>query len=116
MVEKDKKKYFDTLLTNDKDTATIWRAINSITNSSREKTNSQNIELDPDTINNFFLNLPNTLLTQEMRNASLNYECPLELINFCGQSSDHFYIPHLTILDVGKLISNLKKFKNSRTR
>ena len=106
MVENDKKKYFDTIITNDKDTAAIWKAINSITNSSRKKSNSQNIELDPDTINDFFLNLSNTILTPETRNSSLNYECPIERINFCRQANDHFRIPNLTVLDVGILTSN----------
>ena len=59
MVDKDKKAYFDKLLTDEKDTATMWKAMNSITNSNRKKNNSQNIDIQPDTINDFFLNLPN---------------------------------------------------------
>ena len=79
MVEKDKKTCFDKLLTDEKDTATIWRAMNSITNSNNKKHNSKSIEIEPDTINDFFLNLPNSILTPDIRNASENYECPTQL-------------------------------------
>ena len=103
-----KKAYFDKLLTDKKDTATLWTAMNSITNSNRKKNNSQNIEIEPDTINDFFLNLPNTILTPNIRNASDNYECPQQLINHCIKSDENFKIPYLTVLDVGKLITNLK--------
>ena len=112
MVEKDKKTYFDKLLSEEKDTATIWRAINSITNSSRKTDNSQNIHLEPDTINDYFINLANSILTQDIRLANENYECPLELFAHCRESKKDFKIPFLTVLDVGKLITNLKNSKS----
>ena len=54
MVEKDRKANLDRLLAEGKDAATIWRAINSITNSSHSKNNTRIINLDPETINDFF--------------------------------------------------------------
>ena len=114
MVDRDKENYFNGLITDKRDTATIWRAINSITNSSSKKTHSNNIDLDPDTINDFFTNLPNTILTQDIREASTNYECPSELITFCNEQKpkENFTIPNITIFEVGKLLSNLKNSKS----
>ena len=112
MVETDRKAYFDKLLIDEKDTATIWKAMNSITNASQKKRNHQNIEIEPDTINDFFLNLANSILTPEVRNASEKYECPQELVNHCSKSKENFSIPYLTVLDVGKLITNLKNSKS----
>ena len=114
LVERDKQNYFNSLIKDDKNTATIWKAINGITNSSRKKSNSNKIELEPDTINDFFLNLPETILTQQMRYENLNYECPPRLVSFCETKniSQHFHIPYLTVLEVGKLISNMKNSKS----
>ena len=111
MVAKDKKTYFDKLLTNKKDTATIWKAMNNITNSNRRKPNSQNIQLDPNTINDFFINLPNTILPHNTRTTNVNYECPPKLLNHCNNSKTGFKVPYLTVMDVGKLISSLKNSK-----
>ena len=108
MVEKDRKANLDRLLAEGKDAATIWRAMNSITNSSHSKNNNRNINLDPETINDFFLNLPNSILTQDIRLKSENYTCSPVLENHCSGSKENFQIPFLTVLDVGKLISNLK--------
>ena len=114
LVERDKKKYFDTLITDKRDTATIWKAMNEITNSSRKRTQTNKIELEPDAINEFFINIPNTILTQDIREANLNYTCPPTLINYCKEHKplEHFYISNMTVLETGKLITDLKNSKS----
>ena len=113
-VEKDKKKHFDTLITENKSTQTIWKAMNFLTNSSKKKNASTKIELDPNTINDFFVNLPNTILTNEMRDANRNYKPTDELINFCSarEPTSNFTIPYITVQEVGKLITNLSNSKS----
>ena len=109
MVKKDKKHYFDNMIENKKDTKTIWKAMNNITGSNKKGPKAK-IDLDPNEINDFFLNLPKTILTPEVRNHSENFECSTELIQFCQKQSpnEKFSIPFITIPEVGKLISNLK--------
>ena len=60
----------------------------------------------------FYINLPNSILTQDICKANDNYECPPELINHCKETKTGFHIPNMTVLDVGKLISNLKNSKS----
>ena len=108
MVKKDKKNYFNKLIEDKKDTKTIWKAMNTITNANK-KTKAQ-IDLDPNEINDYFLNLPKTILTPEIREQSDNYECSQELLEFCHDQKPpkHFTIPFITIPEVGKLITNLR--------
>ena len=54
LVEKDKNIFFDKLIADKKDTATIWKAMNTITNTSRKNKNSPPIAIEPDVINDFF--------------------------------------------------------------
>ena len=113
-IEKDKKKQFDTLITENKSTKTIWKAMNFLTNSSKKKNASTKIELDPNTINDFFINLPNTILTTEMRDANKNYTPTDELINFCltREPTMTFIVPYITILETGKIITSLSNSKS----
>ena len=48
--------------------------MNTITNSNKKGPKTK-IDLDPNDINDFFLNLPQTILTPEIREHSENYEC-----------------------------------------
>ena len=88
--------------------------MNFLTNSSKKKNASTKIELDPNTINDFFVNLPNTILTNEMRDANRNYKPTDELINFCSarEPTSNFTIPYITVQEVGKLITNLSNSKS----
>ena len=109
LVKRDKKTYFNQMIEDNKDTKTIWKAINTITNS-KKKGPKTKINLDPNEINDYFLNLPQTILTPEIRENSNNYECTQELIDFCNNKNTpkHFSIPFVTVPEVGKLISQLK--------
>ena len=61
--------------------------MNMIINS-KNKDSKTKIELDPNDINDFFLTLPETILTQEMREHNENYICSPELIQFCSDKKN----------------------------
>ena len=112
LVEKDRKNYVNKTVEDNKDTKTIWRAINTLTNSNKKDSKTK-IELEPNIINDFFLNLPQTILTPEMRKLNDKYECPSELIEFCNNKKipKNFTIPYITVPEVGKRITKLKDTK-----
>lgn len=109
LVEKDKKSYVNKTVEDNKDTKTIWRAINTLTNSNKKVAKTK-IELEPNEINDFFLELPKTILTSEMRELNNKYECPPELIEFCTNKAipKNFILPYITVPEVGKRITKLK--------
>ena len=63
----------------------------------------------------FFINLHQTILPEETREANKTYKCPPQLLNFCKTKNvpERFQIPLITTLEVGKLITNLKNTKSS---
>ena len=115
MVKNAKKDYFNNLVQNNKDTATIWKAINKLTNPSRKTSKSLKIDINPDTINDFFINLHHNILTKEIIESNKKYECPPKLVDFCKKKNApiNFEIPLMTTLEVGKYITNLKNTKSS---
>ena len=54
MVDKAKEAYFDKLIQDKKDTATLWRAINTLTNKSKKTTNTST-NVSPGEFNQHFL-------------------------------------------------------------
>ena len=113
MVKNDKRNYFNKIIENNKDTATIWKAMNTLTNNSKKKNNTK-IDLLPNTINDYFLNISNNLLSHEVKINIQKYKCPDVLINFCKKqnNSKTFSIPIMTIQDVYNLINNMKNSKS----
>ena len=112
MVKKDKEHFFNKIIEEKKDTASIWKAINILTNSKKKSSNTK-IELNPNEINNFFLNISENTITPEIRRLSENFTCPTELEEFCKNKNPHvnFKIPNITIYEVNKLINGLKNTK-----
>ena len=64
MVRNAKKDYFNKLIQNNKDTATIWKAINKLTNPTRKASKSLKIDINPDTINDFFYKFTSNYFTR----------------------------------------------------
>ena len=110
LVRSAKKAYFDKLVETDKSTSTISKAINEIANKSNRKTNSTTPPISPNLFNtHFFLTLAETL-AQSSGCTTDNFVCPTLLGNLCGKKlkpDDSFYIPPMTVLDVGKCISTM---------
>ena len=57
LVRAAKKNYFNELITDNRDTATILRAVNEITSKSRSQSNSFVSNITPDSFNKHFLSL-----------------------------------------------------------
>ena len=76
MVKNDKRNYFNKIIENNKDTATIWKAMNTLTNNSKKKKTNTKIDLHPNKINDYFLNISNTILSHEAKANVQNYTCP----------------------------------------
>ena len=61
LVRTAKKNYFNKLITDNRDTATIWRAVNEITRKSRPQSNSSVSNITPDSFNKHFLSIAENL-------------------------------------------------------
>ena len=108
MVTNAKKEYFNKLIRDKKDTRSIWRAYNEFSNT-KKGTKSQPVDIKPDIINDFFLNLSETILTPRNIESSNKYQCPTPLKEYIrNKTNTNFEIPFLSVNEVGKLLSNLK--------
>ena len=108
MVTNAKKEYFNKLIHDKKDTRSIWRAYNEFSNT-KTGTKSQPVDISPDIINDFFLNLSETILTPRNIESSNKYQCPTSLKEYIrNKTNANFEIPFLSVNEVGKLLSNLK--------
>ena len=109
MVKNARKGRINNMINDKKDTRSIWRAYNEFSNiKSNQK--SQPIKICPDIINDFFLNLSETILTKRNIESSKKYQCPATLKEYCKAKTNdtNFELPYLSIQEVGKLIANLK--------
>ena len=61
LVHTAKENYFNKLITDNRDTATIWRAVNEISRKSRPQSNSSVCNITPDSFNKHFLSLAEKL-------------------------------------------------------
>ena len=61
LVRTAKKNYLNKLITDNRDTATIWRAVNEISRKSRPQSNSSVCNITPDSFNKHFLSLAEKL-------------------------------------------------------
>ena len=108
MVNAAKTTYFDSLIENKKDTATLWRALNAFTNKSHKKP-KLSTSISPEEFNQHFLSVVDRTLSSDQIKASKDFTCHENLINFCKEKEDEviFSIPFLTVYEVGKLITDL---------
>jgi len=109
LVREAKKTYFKNMIENNRDTSTIWRAINTFTKNSQRLVHPPS-HLSADTFNDHFLSVPN---------INFPHKCPLEasvdlksrILHLCDKrltSDVTFSIPPLTINEVVKLVTKLK--------
>ena len=107
LIRTSQKAYFSKMVTENKDTASLWKSINYLTKKSHNKQNN-NYAWSPNAFNDHFLNIAESTLSN---NASSNsYDIPSQLLNFCNtklQNTSSFKIPQLGVYEVGLLISNL---------
>jgi hypothetical protein len=108
LVKEAKKKYIDEIINNGNDTASLWRAMNTVTNKSQTKANN-NTSHSPQDFNQYYVNVADTLLNTQYKNQ-LNYVVPPELELFCetNRRGDSLTIPPMAVHEVGAYINKLK--------
>ena len=112
LIRASQKSYFSKMITDNKDTASLWKGINHITNKSRSKSGST-YAWSPDTFNDHFLHLAESTLCQT--STYTTYETPTSLQNLCDlklPSNVSFEIPMIAVHEVGALITQLKSKKS----
>ena len=111
LVQKAKNTYFSQLVKDNRDTSSIWKAINSITRKDSKTCDISASNIPPDSFNDHFLFVSTTLLHSLNESSGHDsYICSSSLIDFCREKrgpSRAFHIPLLTAYEVGKLITGL---------
>ncbi|MCB4759108.1 MAG: hypothetical protein LGB58_00005 [Sulfurovum sp.] len=75
LVRSAKKSYFDKLIESDRSTATIWKAINEITNKSRQKPKISPTDSSPDSLNLHLLTLAEKLARSNGCHMTSDFVC-----------------------------------------
>lgn len=116
LIRSAKKAYFNGMVGENKDTVSIWRAINLFCRG--DKTTSVSPQLSPDCFNQHFLSIAKNLVqgqttkTKYKRSATLQQFCKSKL-NSVSNSLKIFTIPDLSVAEVGKLIQGVSNKKSS---
>ena len=115
MQDKAKESYFNSLIEKDKSISTLWRAMNEILDKGKQTARAENTQITPETFNEHFISLANTLASQaEVRNDDNFSEVRDKLNFFCKnhlKAGVKFSIPLMTVYDVGTLIEGLDNKK-----
>jgi hypothetical protein len=114
LIRTSKKTYFNRMIASNKDTASLWQAINKITHKSHKKPQSH-YSWSPNTFNNHFVNIAESTIRQDAESNNEKYNIPTSLSDFCTnklKSESSFKIPFLAIHEVGALITSLKNTKS----
>ena len=116
LVQKAKNTYFSQLVKDNRDTSSIWKAINSITRKNSKTCDISASNIPPESFNDHFLSVSTKLLHSLKESSGHDsYICSSSLIDFCREKrgpSRAFHIPLLTVYEVGKLITGLTSKKS----
>ena len=103
---RSKRQYIQKLLISTKDSRSIWKAINILTNKHTTKTQQVIKDILPDSMNNHFANIAERVIINN-RSEENTFTHLKEFVN-----KKHiifpFNLPFMTVLDVSKSISSLK--------
>ena len=83
LVRAAKKAYFAKLITDSKDTASLWHAMTGITYKSRNKAKTAEIKCSPSVFNDHFLSLTDAILKSADTRTSSDYKIPTSPKTFC---------------------------------
>ena len=112
LVRTAKKSYLNKLITDNRDTATIWRAVDEITRKPRPQSNSSVSNITSDSFNNHFLSLAEKLTSSiQLTDVRKECECSSTLKEFCQsklRNASAFCIPPIAVHEVAKFITTLK--------
>jgi len=109
-----KKTYFNSLIENSKNTATIWRAMNEILNKSKKPNTLQVTNVSPDEYNNHFLSVASSLhkgLDKTDVKESNNHDKLKSFIEENLAENDCFQIPFIFETELEKIVKDLKNKK-----
>ena len=115
LIRDAKRAYFSKLINQNSDTATIWKAMNNITNKSTGNIKPPKINTSVDAFNDRFLSVASFLKNPNVTPAR-PFKNSQTLTTFCRnklRSHDSCIIPEMTVYEVGKYISNLKNKKST---
>ena len=116
LVQKAKNTYFSQFVKDNRDTSSIWKAINSITRKNSKTCDILASNITPDSFNDHFLSVSTKLLHSLKESSGHDsYICSSSLIDFCREKrgpSRAFRTPLLTVYEVGKLITGLSSKKS----
>jgi len=115
LVRAAKRAYFEKLINHNKDTSSLWRAVNEITHKSRNKAVSCEIKRSPKTLNEHFLSFSESVLKSTDNSSCKDYEISPFLKKFCRDrigSTDSSIVPLIAVHEVGMHIVNLKNKKS----
>lgn len=113
LVRKAKKSYFDSVVVNNHDMRTIWKALKTITSNGNHPSSDLPENIDADSLNNHFVSVSDSLIKESKGNE---YECPSKLIEFCNSRNSEqqpLCMPLLAVHEVGQFISSMKNKKSS---
>ena len=114
LVKRAKASYFEKLINANRDTASLWRAVNEITDKSKNKGNTTTHMWSPNIFNDHFIKLPQLIQKSANYTSYKCYEIPSQLKTFCQKRLDtttSFSIPLLGVHEVGSIISRLPNKK-----
>ena len=114
LIRTSKKDYFNKMINNNTDTASLWKAINDITNTSRNKQRNSSY-FSANTFNNHFTSIVEKIRGESTFSINKNITPHISLKTFCeaNMKSEHsFQIPLLAVHEVGALICSLKNKKS----
>lgn len=116
LVRAAKKAYFTKLISDNKDTSSLWRAMNEITHKNRNKALTEAIHCSPDSFNDHFLSLTKSILINHTDdNDASEYKISASLRQFCEvrmRVTDSFTVPLIAVHEVGAHILKLKNKKS----
>ena len=110
-----RRAYFEKLINHDKDTSSLWRAVDEITHKSRNKSASGEIKGSPNCFDENFLSISECILESANNGFCEDYEISPILKQFCQDrvnSPDSYTIPPIAVYEVGMHIQHLKNKKS----
>lgn len=118
LIRKAKKAYFEKLVTNNKSTSQVWRAMNELSNKTRRNNSTPMHNFSPDDFNNHFTSATDKVLGSpsppSFNTPESNHMASTNLSTFCRKRlkiTDSFKIPYLSVRDVIRLIAGLSNKK-----
>ncbi|XP_055958041.1 uncharacterized protein LOC126824167 isoform X2 [Patella vulgata] len=112
-IRASKRKYLESLISDRENSKQIWDAI-KLANNTFHKTSSQPTQMDPDTLNHYFINVANNLMNNVPISLSKNdSNCISNFVNNQTSScTPKCKIPFMSTCDVYKYHSNLDASKS----